>query len=149
MMVYFKTLPYWLFVMAMAFGSIGSAQPILQVQVKNNAGQPIPYARVNLQTSQQDLPVTQTDSLGNWSFGLPGAGTYFISIEHISYAGYRYSLHISRDTSILLILQESAKQLNTVVVTGTKKMIESSAEKTTYNIEKSITAAGTDANHPD
>lgn len=131
--------------MAMAIGSISFAQPVLQVQVKNNAGQPIPYARVVLQTTQKDLPVAQTDSIGNCGFKLPGAGYYFITIEHISYTGYRDSLQISRDTSILLILQEAAKQLNAVVVTGSKKMIESSAEKTTYNIEKSITAAGTDA----
>lgn len=145
MIIQIKTLQCWFFVLAILYGGFTNAQPVLQVKVKNNTGLPLPYAQVNLFTTGKKPLVSQTDSLGISRFLLSSTGKYYLSTEHISYTPYEDSIHITKDTAILIILREAAQQLNTVVVSGSRKMIESTPGKTTYTLEKSITATGTDA----
>ena len=144
MTIHLKTLQCWFLALAILYGAFANAQPVLQVQVKNNTGLPLPYAQVSVFTSDKKPSVAQTDSLGVYRFVLSSPGKYQLTAEHISYAPYQDSILIAKDTTILIILREAAQQLNTVVVSGSK-MIENTPGKTTYTIEKSITASGTDA----
>jgi len=138
------------------FGTISSAfsQPsnsLVKGQVADGNKQPITNASVLLHRAQDSSLVKAaiTDKEGRFEFGSIGSGNYFIktsAVGFVSWGSEKFSLEAGETKDIANIsLLPASKELQGVVVTAKKPVIEVRADKTIFNVENTITAQGSDA----
>ena len=126
-----------------------SAQDISGI-IKDESGKGLFGASITLQKAKDSsmVKVAITNKEGNYSFSNINQGKYFVVVSNIGYANNQSAI-FDYDGSAYSIptidLIKASKQLNEVVVTSKKPMIEVKADKTIFNIEGSINAVGTDA----
>ncbi len=135
-----------------AIGTMFSVNVLAQKvigNVKDDQGKGLSKATVSLlnaaDSSVAKLGVTNTE--GNYAIPAK-AGKFLISISNVGYAT-RFSSHFNVEVADItlpqIVLEKNAANLQTVVVTNQKPMIEVKADKTILNIEGTINATGSDA----
>ena len=67
---------------------------------------------------------TTADANGNFSFPALPAGNYLLNIKYVGYASQNFPLKLYRDTTIQILLSQTAAELNDVIVTGVSKATE-------------------------
>ena len=133
-----------------AFAQTGKAQVSGILQDIN--GKPMDYASVSLVTARDTATVqgTLSTETGVYNFLNIKAGTYMVKASTV---GYQTALSqpfvVTDSTKSITIptLQAKAdiRNLNTVVITATKPLIEHQADKTVVNVAGSVLAAGNTA----
>lgn len=137
--------PIFLFLL-LALVEFLSAQSGVSGVVESTAHIPIPFATVTLKRAAAvDERVVQTDSSGVFHIDQVGHGSYWMTISSLGYEPASLELTLKQDTLFTIRLQRNEQQLREVTVTGTKPVIERSADKIVYNVAASVTAAGSDA----
>lgn len=141
-------LPSLFFVVLSSF-SFNAAAGHITGTVKDNKNKPVPYITVLLLQSKDSSLVKGdiTNENGIYKFENVANGTYIISTSGIGFQKYYSGIITANggDTEENISLLASDKSLKEVKVTGKKPMIEVKADKTVFNVEQSINAAGSNA----
>ncbi|MBQ4819270.1 outer membrane beta-barrel family protein [Aquimarina sp. MMG016] len=103
----------------------------------------IEFANVVLTNSNNEfVKGTITDEKGSFLLEVE-PGDYVLTITFIGYKKYSSSITVSKDLTIgEITLQEDASQLNEIVITAEKKLIERKVDRLVFNVEQSISASG-------
>lgn len=123
---------------------------ILKGIIKNTNNEVVDGATLFLKHSIDGQVIKQTlsDKVGIFSFTAK-AGTYVISISYLGALSYQSDLlKLSGNMDVGVIkIETAARSLKEVVIqgSGTKPLIKIEGRKMIYNIEKSITAQGSNA----
>lgn len=119
--------------------------------VKDQKNKPLSYVTVLLLNSKDSSLVKgdYTNDKGEYKFEPVESGSYIISSSTVGFQKY-YSAPFTIDDKNTdhkeeIILSSSNKALNEVKIVGKKPMIEVKADKTVFNVEQSINAAGSNA----
>ncbi|HSC54674.1 MAG TPA: TonB-dependent receptor [Phnomibacter sp.] len=119
--------------------------------VADNKQQPMANASVFLQKAKDSSIVRSaiTDKEGHFEFAAITAGNYFVKTSAMGFAesnSEKFELKDGETKSLAgMSLQAASKELQGVVVTAKKPVIEVHADKTIFNVESTITAQGSDA----
>ena len=107
---------------------------------------PLPYAEVYLR-DQNDRLVTGTFTEDDGTFALTApAGTYRFGANFLGYAPLVQEIELTETLDLGdLPLGEAGNNLDAVVVTAQKRLIEQRADRLIFNVENSVAAAGGDA----
>lgn len=110
-------------------------------------GKPAEFAAVMLMNAKDSTLAKGAiaELEGTYEFPNPPAGSYFINISLVGYDKYSGSVfsYSGGDLKIDPIqLANQSTQLSTVTVTARKPLIEIKADRTIFNVESSITSAG-------
>ena len=119
-------------------------------QIKNEAGNSISGATISLYRSADSLNIKTivSDTTGNYQLGQVNAGKYFITVSLVGYikkSSIPFVVFDDKDViqpGIILTLAE--KKMEEVIISSThqKPLIEVTADKTIFNVARSINATG-------
>jgi iron complex outermembrane receptor protein len=148
--------PYLLIILALCFLSftvVGAEKGIIRGKVVEEVGAlPIPFAIVSVfeGTVEQPLFTTQTDENGYFKFTNLKIGTYKVKVSYIGFATLLISEIVITakdfDKNIgNLKLSTEQSNLNEVVISAQKPLVEFGADVITYNVGSSIMAEGSTA----
>ncbi|EIM73022.1 TonB-dependent receptor [Nitritalea halalkaliphila LW7] len=117
--------------------------------VDAGSGDPLEFANVALLSPSDSTLITgsMTDLDGTFDFSVPAEG-YILRVGFIGYDDFFRSLRPNDRKEInlgTLRLENTAKNLDEVVVQGVASMFESDIDKRRYNVENSIVAEGATA----
>ncbi|MBU3122677.1 TonB-dependent receptor [Sinomicrobium sp. 2019215] len=123
----------------------GFSQFSLTGNVKDETD-PVAYANVVLQGDEGKLIAgTITDERGNFEI-IADNGIYTLLISFMGYKDYKKEITLNGDISVGEIrLQENVGQLDEVVITGQRPLIEQKPDRLVYNVENSISSIGGNA----
>jgi len=138
----------------LSIGSGVSAQDINSsikgIALEEN-GDPLLYANILLHAAQ-DSSLTKaelTDETGLYTFVNIPAGQYFIKISYVGMAEYSSEVFTFEEgemkTLKVIRLSNQGSDLDEVVVTAQRRMIEVRPDKIIFNVENSIGAGGSNA----
>ena len=119
-------------------------------QIKNEAGNYISGATITLCqfTDSLNIKTIITDTSGNYQLEQINAGRYFITISFVGYVKNSGApFFIINNTDLIqpvIILKSAEKKMQEVIISATQKkpLIEVTADKTIFNVSKSINATG-------
>lgn len=124
---------------------------ILKGIVSDQNQKPLPFVTVMLLNSKDSSLVKGdvTDEKGQYQFDQLAAGKYLLSCTNLGYQKY-FSTELNivdiNSTNVEAItLKEADKSLKEIKVLSKKPMIEVKADKTVFNVEQSVNAAGKNA----
>jgi len=129
---------------AMATGTFAQVSGV----VKDDKGKPLPGVTISLNRSRDSaiVKLNVTDAGGNYMFNNLNEGNYFISLSCMGYAAINskpFAVNAGMQLRVPgLIMTATLADLKTVVVTDRKPMIEVKSDRTIFNVENSINAAG-------
>jgi iron complex outermembrane receptor protein len=118
--------------------------------VQDSGNQPLSYTTVLLLRSTDSTLVKGdvTDKTGTYVFEGIAEGNYILSVSAVGFAKFYSTIQLKSEQEELkqnIILFPSEKNLKEVRILSKKPMIEVKADKTVFNVEQSINAAGTNA----
>jgi len=116
--------------------------------IVNFSQSPVPYATVILMNVDSSFLTGEiSDNEGGFTFKNLKLGQYLIKAEHIEYsAQYTSIVDLDKGSNIILptiILKPGSVNLEEVIVTGKKAMIEVKADKIVFNVASTPSASGT------
>ncbi len=110
---------------------------------------PIEFATASLAQlpdSNKILHITNTDSLGRFSFTNISFGNYLLKISLIGYKSIKKSILLSESTKSIVFndlnFENESKNLNEIVVTAQKKLIEKTNTGFIVNVATNISQTG-------
>ncbi len=117
---------------------------------KDAEGKPIAGATVSLlrDTGRAVLKLSVAKDNGAYTFDNVQPGKYRVSATHVGFApAVTAVFELANDKATVpeLKLAKASSQMNNVVVTATKPMVEVKADKTVLNVEGTINSVGSDA----
>jgi hypothetical protein len=124
---------------------------ILKGIVSDQNQKPLSFVTVMLLNSKDSSLVKGdvTDEKGQYQFDQLATGSYILSCTNVGYQKYFSSVLSIVDINSTLVeaitLKESEKSLKEIKVLSKKPMIEVKADKTVFNVEQSVNAAGMNA----
>ncbi|MGB3545470.1 MAG: TonB-dependent receptor [Saprospiraceae bacterium] len=112
--------------------------------------EPLSFANVSLYTTEDKLVKgTSTDIDGRYRLGGLDAGNYRLEASFLGYAGRSQSVNLSLDKTAVelppMTLQEGGNDLAEITVTAERAVMELGLDRKVFNVEKSIAAAGGNA----
>ncbi len=110
-------------------------------------GSGIPFATIILKSGKDSVMVKAdiTEESGNFNFDRLKPGEYFMEASYIGHEEYRSGIFTVFDKPITLVpitLNENAKQLDEVVVSASRALVEVKADRTVFNVQGTINSAG-------
>ncbi len=114
-------------------------------------GNTLPAATVQVLNSTDSSIVVSSiaDKQGAFSITVPSAGTYLISSEYVGYEKkYSNMITLAENESTAeqkLILEKTFKQIDAVVVTAKKPIVEYKLDKTVLNVDAMVSNTGATA----
>ncbi len=114
--------------------------------IVDNKAVGIPFATIILKSAKDSSMIKAdiTTDEGSFIFERLTPGKYFAEASYIGLTNYNTTI-INLDKSIKLAdiaLQEDAKQLDEVVVTAARALVEVKADRTVFNVQGTINSAG-------
>jgi hypothetical protein len=151
-----RLIPYFFAVITLSllsFTSKSAEKGVVRGKVVEEVGAlPIPFAIVSVfeATAEQPLISTQTDENGYFKFINLKVGTYKIKVSYLGFANLFVNEIIITDKDFdknLGNLKMSSEQsnLNEVVISAQKPLVEFGADVITYNVGSSVLAEGSTA----
>ncbi len=132
----------------LVFGTVNSfAQTTLSGKVENKEGLPIAFANIVLTDSLNDqlLLGTVSDENGSFELEIEKKGDYLLTILYIGYKDWKKSLPIEQSLDLgSILLEEDINQLEDVVVTASRPVMERIEDKLVFNIASSPLKEGYD-----
>ncbi len=114
--------------------------------IVDNKNVGIPFATIILKSAKDSSMVKAdiTTDNGSFIFERLGAGQYFAEASYIGLTTFTTNLINLEKSTILpdIALQEDAKQLDEVVVTAARALVEVKADRTVFNVQGTINSAG-------
>lgn len=114
-----------------------------------DAGSKLPLEKATVKiigiTVTSFIANTTTDSTGGFSFTSLQAGKYNIVVEYISFKTFSQNIQLFDGKPLTLdsiLLISNSKILQTVIITGTKSLIENKTDRIVYNVEKDVSSQG-------
>lgn len=127
------------------------AQSSINGFVTDDQDQPLEYANVILYSAQDSIMVKGevSDERGRYELAHVPAGKYWLSVSFVglpTYDGDEFAVSEDEVKHVETIrLDQAANNLDEVVVTAEKPLIEVKPDKMVFNVEGSINATGNDA----
>jgi iron complex outermembrane recepter protein len=125
-----------------------SAQGVsLKGLVTESSGEAIAYATIILKSAQDSSLVKAdiTDDLGRFTLENIYQGRYFLEASFIGMNSYTSDVFEVKSDPIQLpqiILSENAREIEEIVVTATRSLIEVKADRMVFNVQGTINATG-------
>ncbi|MDX1476192.1 MAG: TonB-dependent receptor [Saprospiraceae bacterium] len=120
-------------------------------QILAEDGTPTSFATVMLQSAADSTMVkaSGSDDQGKYVFvGVPD-GDYFVQVTYVGYADGISDIFTYQGSGIYqvpnIIMREASEQLDEVVVTSSRPLVEVHPDKTVFNVDGSINATGNTA----
>lgn len=114
--------------------------------------QPVEFATVALLDKNTSKPIdgTISNDKGQFTIGKVAAGTYKISVSFVGYQTVILdNITLASDRATLnlgnILLPAEVRQLSEVEIVDQKDLVEDKIDRITYNAEKDVTNAGSDA----
>ena len=123
----------------------------IQGNVKEANGDPVTYANVILHSSLDSsiTKVEYTNDKGVFKIDNLDAGSYWVTISYVGLPDFNTEAFSLAEGQTFLLkdveMKEAAQELSQVTVTATKPLLEIKADKTVFNVEGSVNAAGNSA----
>ena len=121
-------------------------------KIIDEAGKTIDYATVSLMNSSDSsiVKVLFSDEQGNYAFDQIKSGSYFVQAELLGYSkSNSESFWVQSNNQAIKVkdiqLSVNNKELETIVITARKPLIERKADMLVVNVENSTLAAGNNA----
>ena len=114
--------------------------------IKDDTGATIPFASVFLLTATDSTLVKGASADDNGLFLLEdiSEGLYFLKASYIGQTSENLVLDISKDTKIgALIIAQNAQELDEVVVTAAKPVVERKVDRLVFNVENTVLSQST------
>lgn len=134
-------------ILCLLFSYSVSAQINVTGQVHDNNGDAIEFANIYATTTQNnDLQLgTISNKNGQFSLKLSTSGQYQITISFIGFKDWQQTIAVAATTNLGMIQLESfTNDLNEVVVTAERKIIEKRDNKLVFNVAQSPLREGYD-----
>ncbi len=100
-------------------------------------------------STKKIIKLTATNKLGEYVFENVQIDSFQITVSYVGYTNFKTSVLKAKanETTLVpnIILQKSKNNLNEVVVTAKRQMLEVKADKMVVNVEGTINAVGSDA----
>lgn len=121
--------------------TLQSQNTSLNDKVATAKNEPIAYATVSLLNAADTtlIKVTITKEDGTFQFKETGTAPYLLKIESL---GYQPQLVAPTERYIVITMIEMAQELEAVQVTAKKPIVQVLADKTVFNVENTLSAAG-------
>ena len=113
-------------------------------KVIDNSQKPLDGASVFLMKDSALVKTALADAAGAFSFTQVKPGAYHINITMMGFAAYK-SGTLERDTTLLVVMQPTGKELKEVVITSQKAFVEQKIDRTVVNVDALISNAGSTA----
>lgn len=113
-------------------------------KVADSGQKPLDGANVYLMKDSVLVKTALADAGGAFSFALLKPGKYRINITMMGFASYKSGL-LKPDTTLLVSMQPTGKQLKEVVITSQKQFVEQKIDRTVVNVDALISNAGSTA----
>ncbi|HMU02095.1 MAG TPA: carboxypeptidase-like regulatory domain-containing protein, partial [Saprospiraceae bacterium] len=114
--------------------------------IVDNKNVGIPFATIILKSAKDSSMVKAdiTTDNGSFIFERLAAGQYFAEASYIGLTTFITGIiNIEKSTTLPdIVLQEDAKQLDEVVVTAARALVEVKADRTVFNVQGTINSAG-------
>lgn len=115
--------------------------------INDEKGAGIPFATIILKSALDSSMVKAdiTSDSGVFTFERLKPGSYFAEASYIGMTNFTTEVFEMNDKPVILvpiILTENAKQLEEVVVTATRALVEVKADRTIFNVQGTINSAG-------
>lgn len=113
--------------------------------VRDTDGKPLPYANVMLLQVPDSTQVKGISADDNGKFSLKNIepDVYYLQAKYFGYLSLLVPLEIKSNLKIgALVLEPIEQNLNEVVVTGTKPIIERKADRIVFNVENTVLGEG-------
>ncbi|MEI3792073.1 MULTISPECIES: outer membrane beta-barrel family protein [unclassified Chryseobacterium] len=82
---------------------------------------------------------------GNFALRINNGGVYTFKIKQLSHFIYNKNIQVNSDLNLGTITLEKTKNIQEVVITGKKKLIERRIDRVVFNVENAIATTGGDA----
>ncbi len=114
--------------------------------------QPVEFATVALLDKKTGKPIdgTITNDKGQFTISKVGAGTYKLAVSFVGYQTITLdNVTVANDRATVnlanIVLPAEVKLLNEIEIVDQKDLVEDKIDRITYNAEKDVTNAGSDA----
>jgi outer membrane receptor protein involved in Fe transport len=129
LILFFVNLPFILF-----------AQERIKGMVTDSAGHPLDAVTIALSQQNNTTAYALADS-GRFTINTNRSGSFTLTATLIGYNTVIKSVTLPKDT-LLIIMEEAAKQLSLVTISAAKPIIERKIDRVVFNVENSIVASG-------
>ena len=117
----------------------------IQGLVKDSSG-PIPYVHVVLLDSSEAIKAYDITDDNGFFLIKTEKGKYTLSVSSVGYEKYQQEVVLKDNQKLKeIVLNESAVQLDELVVESNKPLIERTTDRTVFNVENSVVASGGNA----
>ncbi|PKF72873.1 TonB-dependent receptor domain-containing protein [Chryseobacterium sp. PMSZPI] len=112
-------------------------------KITNNKGEAIPYAEVSAEYQKEKF-YTLTNASGNYTLKVSKNNDYTLNVFNNGAKVYTHSLTVRGDINKDVIVNEEVKEkeIQGVVLTSRKKIIEQKVDRMVFNLENSIASQG-------
>ncbi|MDR1877678.1 MAG: TonB-dependent receptor, partial [Flavobacteriaceae bacterium] len=110
-----------------------------------NQNTPLDIAEVTLSIKDSIIRNELTQEDGSFTFSDLTQGSYTLQIKQIGIVLYSQNIDLTDNLDLGNIKTIQEKEIQSVVVTGQKKLLERKVDRLVFNVENSIAASGGDA----
>jgi iron complex outermembrane receptor protein len=143
-----KFLPSFFILLFSSFFSFTYAQGFtVSGNINDEKGEGIPFATIILKSALDSslIKADITTETGSFTFERLKSGKYFAEASYVGLTEQKSDIFTIENQSKTLppiVLKENAKQLEEVVVTAQRALIEVKADRTVFNVQGTINSAG-------
>lgn len=112
-----KTYKFVLMLFAIVYALNVSAQVSLEINVKNANNEQLVGSEISVTAGDSTISFAIMSN-PNYTMKLPSAGSYEISVAHLGYAPFSLNKYFSKDSTLSVVLEPCAVDLEGVVVQG-------------------------------
>ena len=115
-------------------------------QIKDEKNNPVEFIEIQLQNKDSIIFKSElTNAEGKFILETE-KGEYSLIVRQLGVIYYKQNINANQDTNVGIInITEKEQQLQEVVITSKKKLIERKVDRLIFNVENSISASGGDA----
>ena len=115
-------------------------------QIKDKKNNPVEFIEIQLQNKDSIIFKSElTNAEGKFILETE-KGEYSLIVRQLGVIYYKQNINANQDTNVGIInITEKEQQLQEVVITSKKKLIERKVDRLIFNVENSISASGGDA----
>jgi outer membrane receptor protein involved in Fe transport len=116
------------------------AQTNIKGMVTDRSGHPLDAVTIALSQQNKQATYALADS-GRFNMNVKQTGSFTLTATLIGYQTIIKTVTLPKDT-LLIIMEETAKQLGLVTISATRPIIERKLDRVVFNVENSIVASG-------
>lgn len=115
-------------------------------QIKDEKNNPVEFIEIQLQNKDSIIFKSELTNADGKFILETEKGEYSLIVRQLGVIYYKQNINANQDTNVGIInITEKEQQLQEVVITSKKKLIERKVDRLIFNVENSISASGGDA----